>query len=467
MARGFLSGAFWGLVVAGIGTGAASVLTGPVAAPDRGVAASAVAGDEAEAVMQAPAEAADDPAAAEQIAAEPEAIEPDTAEQDTAEPETTEPEATEPETTEPDAADGAQPATTADTSTDAMAAPESAPEPEPENELEAETPGEAEAAPSEEAQAPEARGAQPNVASVEPIDAGSAAAPADAPMIEQVDEADKVALPQTNAAQEAGEDGQAAGPSLGAGASDLSQMAPGIATGRLPSVGGGQEASAPTPLEAFAEPVDVPDGKPLMAIVLVDDGSTPLGLEALEAFPYPLTFAIDTEWAEAADAMARYRAAGFEIMALANLPEGALPSDAQVTLRVALDTVPQGVAVLEGDRGGLQGSRDVSDQVAQILAETGHGLVLYPKGLNTAVSLAQREGVPARSLFRDFDGQGQDAGVIRRFLDQAAFKAGQEGGVIMLGRLRAETISALLIWGLQDRASSVALVPVSKVLTQP
>ena len=55
---------------------------------------------------------------------------------------------------------------------------------------------------------------------------------------------------------------------------------------------------------------------------------------------------------------------------------------------------------------------------------------------------------------------------MRRFLDQAAFRAAQEGGVVMMGRLQAETISALLIWGLADRASRVALVPVSAVLKQ-
>jgi len=49
-------------------------------------------------------------------------------------------------------------------------------------------------------------------------------------------------------------------------------------------------------------------------------------------------------------------------------------------------------------------------------------------------------------------------------LDQAAFKAGIEGSVIMLGRMRPETISALLVWGLQDRASQVALAPISAVL---
>ena len=452
MARGFLSGALWGLVVSGIGSGTASVLTGPVAAPDRGADPAPVASGEAEVVLEAPVEEATD--------------------LETTPPETVEPEATTPDAKEADATEQA-----VEPETDIGAEPKGAPVTEPEAQTpEAQTPTVEETEPSQEAEAaetpqtPEATAPQPNVASVEPIEE-KAEAPADEPIIEQVDEADQVALPETNPSQDAGpdeEDEQASGPSVGEGASDLSQMAPGIATGRLPSVGGAEEASAPKkPLEAYAEPVDVPEGKPLMSIVLVDDGSTPLGLEALEAFPYPLTFAIDTEWPEAADAMARYRAAGFEVMALANLPQGALPSDAQVSLRVALDTVPEGVAVLEGDRGGLQGSRDVSDQVAQILAETGHGLVLYPKGLNTAVSLAQREGVPAQSLFRDFDGQGQNASVIRRFLDQAAFKAGQEGGVIMLGRLRAETISALLIWGLQDRASSVALVPVSKVLSQP
>ena len=94
-------------------------------------------------------------------------------------------------------------------------------------------------------------------------------------------------------------------------------------------------------------------------------------------------------------------------------------------------------------------------------------MVFLPKGLDTARKLAQKEGVPAATVFRDFDSEDQDAPTIRRFLDQAAFKASQEtNGVIMLGRLRPETISALLLWGLQDRASRVALAPVSALLLQ-
>jgi polysaccharide deacetylase 2 family uncharacterized protein YibQ len=50
-------------------------------------------------------------------------------------------------------------------------------------------------------------------------------------------------------------------------------------------------------------------------------------------------------------------------------------------------------------------------------------------------------------------------------LDQAAFRArNEEAGVIMLGHMRPDTISSLVIWGLQDRAGTIALVPASMVL---
>ncbi|MCJ7873620.1 divergent polysaccharide deacetylase family protein [Phaeobacter sp. J2-8] len=266
-------------------------------------------------------------------------------------------------------------------------------------------------------------------------------------------------------------------PSVGTPVGTLGNLAPTVRTGRLPTLGGsdataeqGSDTNPDTsqatqrPIEAFAVDMDVAPDKPMMSIILIDDGKTPLGLEALESFPYPITFAVDTGWSGAAAAMRSYRDAGFEVMALADLPPGAQAQDAEVTLASALDLVPEAVGVLEGGNSGLQENRGTSEQVARILADTGHGLVLYPKGLNTGQALAARAGVPSATLFRDFDSNGQTATVIRRFLDQAAFKAGQEGAVIMLGRLRAETISALLIWGLQDRASRVTLVPVSKVL---
>lgn len=267
----------------------------------------------------------------------------------------------------------------------------------------------------------------------------------------------------------------------------IENRAEGVTTNRLPAITDAPETEAAAPeaepespvapeaetqtdapgaLVRNAEAFENPEGKPLMAIVLLDDGSSPIGLEALQSFPYPLSFAVDASWPGAKDASERYRAAGFEVLALADLPAGANARDTEVAMQTYLDAVPQAVAIMEGTGTGVQSDRAATEQLAPILLESGHGLVMHAKGLNTAQKLMAREGVPSASVFRDFDAKGQDANAIRRFLDQAAFKAGQQDeGVIMLGRLRADTVSALLLWGLQDRAASVALAPVSAVLT--
>ena len=61
--------------------------------------------------------------------------------------------------------------------------------------------------------------------------------------------------------------------------------------------------------------------------------------------------------------------------------------------------------------------------------------------------------------FRDLDGDGEAAPVIRRYLDRAAFKAAQEGRVTVVGRTRPETVAALLEWTVEGRAATVALAP--------
>lgn len=265
-------------------------------------------------------------------------------------------------------------------------------------------------------------------------------------------------------------------PSTLAPSGTIADRVDGMRSNRLPRIGESLEAEQTDP-EAEMEPVqtsaltrnaeafDNPEGKPLMSIILIDDGTSPIGVEALSSFPYPVSFAVDADWAGAADAAARYRAAGFEVLLIVDLPRKASAADVEVAMQSALSRVPQAVGVLEGNQTGLQASREASLQLAPILNESGHGLVMYPEGLDTARKLLAREGVPAATLFRDFDAQGQNAAAVRRFLDQAAMKAGQQDeGVIMLGRLRAETVSALLLWGLQDRANRVALAPVSAIL---
>lgn len=225
----------------------------------------------------------------------------------------------------------------------------------------------------------------------------------------------------------------------------------------------GEEASGP-PIERFAQPFEDPENKPRMAIVLIDDGRGPMGVEALTSFPYPLSFAVDADRPDAEDLMAKYRAAGFEVLAMVRLPEGAQPVDVEQALPVMMGRVPEAVGVMETPEMSLQADRKVSDQVARILADSGHGLLLFSKGLNTAQKLAAKNGVPSATVFRDVDGKDQNASAIRRFLDYGALKAGDEGGVVMVGRLRPETVTALLLWGLEDRARQVALAPVSALM---
>lgn len=260
-------------------------------------------------------------------------------------------------------------------------------------------------------------------------------------------------------------------PQAGTESEEVAVLRPGLGTPVVPLTERGSGAVPPDPavltpaIEAYAEPYDDPGTRPLMSIVLIDDEDS-IGAEALKEFPYPITFAIDPEAPDAADKMAIHRAAGFEVVLMANLAKTAMPQDAEVSFGVWLETLPETVAILGGTGTGLQGNRALSDQVTDIALSTGRGLIFQANGLNTAQKMAAREGVPSGTVFRDFDGAGQTPTIMRRFLDQAAFRARQEAGVIMLGRVRPDTISALVLWGLQDRAQRVALVPVSATLLQ-
>ena len=264
-------------------------------------------------------------------------------------------------------------------------------------------------------------------------------------------------------------------PTIGTPAAITSERDTGVTINRLPTAQSGEQtapeaqATAQSPaITRYGQPFANPDDKPLMSVLLMDVGSDlqggEVGIAALRSFPYPLSFAVDSTLPDAAERVETYREAGFEVLALVDLPQGAQPSDAETAFAATLDRIGPVVGVLEGTQSGFQGSRALADQVTDILAQSGHGLVTQDKGLNTMPKLARKAGVPADPVFRDFDSKDQTARVIRRFLDQAAFRAGQEGAVIMLGRLRPDTISALLLWGLQDRASDVALVPISAVL---
>ncbi|WP_071673367.1 divergent polysaccharide deacetylase family protein [Nioella nitratireducens] len=220
-------------------------------------------------------------------------------------------------------------------------------------------------------------------------------------------------------------------------------------------------------IDLYAAPFDAAETRPLMAVILIDDESFPLGRDVLTRFDFPVTFAIDPRRPDAAEAAQAYRAAGFEVVMMADvLLEETTPDEVPDLLHGGFDMVPEAVAVLDTPAQAIQGRRDVLETVVEDLASSGHGLVAYPRGLNMAEQAAGRAGVPAATLFREIDGDRERATVITRYLDRAAFAAAQEGTAIVVGHTYSDTVTALFSWALGTRSSEVALAPLSAVLTR-
>lgn len=254
---------------------------------------------------------------------------------------------------------------------------------------------------------------------------------------------------------------------LGLAQPEIGGMSPGADTDALPRIGADPEAPdevADEPaLTRYAVPFEAEGENPLLALVLVDGpgGPDPAGFSA---FPVPLTVAVDPTIGDAGARMAAWRAVGVEVVVLTPLPEGASPADVEVAFQSFLSTVPQAVAVMDLPDALLQESRPRAAQVAEILAETGHGMITYERGLNSGLQVAEGKGVPAVTVFRVFDDGARDMTAVKRFLDQGAFRAGQAGNVVMVGALRDETALAITEWALGIRAATVSLAPVSAVL---
>ncbi len=255
----------------------------------------------------------------------------------------------------------------------------------------------------------------------------------------------------------------------------IGDMAENVITGRLPSIGAapGTETGAET---AGGEAAPLPairrnaaaferDGEaPLMSVILLDVGPSRADLGDLGNLPFPITFVVDAAQEDAAEAVDFYRQAGAEVAIRLPLPEWAAPEDVETAFAVYRPLLEQAVAVMMPRDSSYQTLGDTARQVAEVLAAEGLGLITLPQGLNTGHKAALREGVAAGLIFRELDNDGQSIAVMRRFLDNAAFKARQNKGVIMFGHARPDTIRALIEWSLGNRVRTVSLAPVSVVL---
>ena len=264
----------------------------------------------------------------------------------------------------------------------------------------------------------------------------------------------------------------------------LALAVPGVRTDRLPRIGddaapaedgmasdGTETAVLPeavlgtTPLELFRRDFDNPDAKPLFAIILIDGGIPAEERARLAALPFAVSFAVDPLSPDSADAARVYRAAGQEVVMLASgIPQGATAGDLEQTFQALDMAMPEAVAVLDRMEGGFQDTLDLARQAVPIVAEQGRGILTYDRGLNSADQVARREGVPRATIFRVLDAEGESIPKMRNYLDRAAFKAAQEGRVLVIGRAQADTVAAILEWTVEGRAASVMLAPVSAVL---
>lgn len=318
----------------------------------------------------------------------------------------------------------------------------------------------------------EATGAPPQPAAPLPQIAGDEAAPSDP----------AVPLPAPSDAPDSDApdiDGSVAVvPELpGQPADALPPADPSVATDRLPRIGIAdplpeveviaEDAAPLRPIDAFAVPFDNAGGKPLFAILLADDGADAADRQELAALPFPVTFVLDPLSPDAAAAAAIYRAGLKEVVfAATGLPQGATAADVEQAFQAHVLALPETVAVIDQPTGGFQDSRTMSGAVLPILAEQGRGLLTYDRGLNAADQIARREGVPSATVFRRLDAEGESIPTMRRYLDRAAFRAAQEGEVVVIGSTRPETVAALLEWTVEGRAASVALAPVSAILNR-
>ncbi len=217
-------------------------------------------------------------------------------------------------------------------------------------------------------------------------------------------------------------------------------------------------------LVRFAAEFENPNGLPLISIVLLDDGQMADAVETVVGLPIPVTVVLNPLVQNTGARMAAYRDQGVEVGMQMSLPAGATPIDVEVAFEAAFGTVDEAVMLFSDGTGLLQSDRSVTEQVMQVLAADGRGLVMVQRGLSNAMRMAEQSDVPAAAILRDLDGDGQEEAAIVRALDQAAFRARQTGDAVLLARMTPQTLGALAAWSGDAQDDQISVAPVTAVL---
>lgn len=228
------------------------------------------------------------------------------------------------------------------------------------------------------------------------------------------------------------------------------------------------EEEAPEPggpaIRAHAMDYDGADVGAVVSVVLLHDGASAMPASTIDRLPPTVAFAVEASAPNAAEIASAYRRAGREVVMIPSLPPNAAPQDVEVALSDNLSRIPEAVAIMDLSGDSFQSDRSAVSQVVAVIGDTGHGLITFPRGLNTAHQQAERAGLPAGLIFRVLDEDGETDDQIRRTLDRAAFRARQSDAVILVGHTRDGTIDTLAAWA-NDMDETISLAPVSVALT--
>ena len=210
--------------------------------------------------------------------------------------------------------------------------------------------------------------------------------------------------------------------------------------------------------------------RPLVSIILMDTEGDVLPLETLQSLTLPITFAIRADDPNASERAEELRTAGFEVIAMAPtsvdmiLTGGLSHQQVSETVDRILEAVPGAIGLIDTPKAELQRDRKLSRAVAIRLGATGHGLVTYAKGFNTAAREAESFEVASDSVRRVLDAKDESPEVISRYLDRAVLDARRAGHVILLGTTQRDTVGAIVNWALSSKARGVSLAPASASL---
>lgn len=344
------------------------------------------------------------------------------------------------------------------------------------------------AAPGDPAKAPEGQTANAAPPAVATLKIGSAApsgplvlTPGAKPAASDLPKVVTLVPPQadTLAPDAALPDGAAeAAPDSGAAKPGLDREVAGVKVLRL---GTGTAASAPAtatevgakaeaesgPLKRYAASFTNPKNKPLLGILIFDEGVSQGGMDsaALASIPFPVTIAIDPEREGASSVAATYHAAGAEVaMLVGDLPDGSTASDVEVAYQSFTAALPNSVALVGRPGSGMVRGGLAAEHVAALLAADGRGLITYDAGLNDGRRAAQKVGLPNAVIEKVLGPSEDNDGTVARELDRAAFMANQKGASVVAITATPEAITSLVAWATGPDSASVALAPVSAVM---